>query len=256
MEYCTGSQPGHVRIFYEQTSSHADGITNPHLAPFLRPISGFLSARFIRTIDGQHFVVVEKSVGHENDLVLLPISERTIAAFRRYAKGTLVPKPEGQRVSHRTETFWVRNDLHTMRARRQGSVVLADSSRVDGILLPTLENGALPIVQPNGQVALIPVERVRWLQIRRSLLRQVMSTTIGKGVEGALTGATVGFMAGLFQEGFSVGEEMRLGAIVGGVVGLGFGFIDGVFSAEKSREYMIHPVASPDRLELRIVMAL
>lgn len=59
--------------------------------------------------------------------------------------------------------------------------------------------------------------------------------------------------AGLTLSG-SVAEEMKFGAVVGGIVGLGIGFLDGVFSAERSKTYEFRPAATPESFELKLTM--
>ena len=74
--------------------------------------------------------------------------------------------------------------------------------------------------QSDGATKPIDLTEIQRLTLKRYVVRQVLSTTVGRGLQGVLTGGTAGLFAGLSFGGISALEEMKAGAAIGGIVGL------------------------------------
>ncbi|MEE2753502.1 MAG: hypothetical protein VX910_05925 [Candidatus Latescibacterota bacterium] len=79
--------------------------------------------------------------------------------------------------------------------------------------------------QSDGATKPIDLTEIQRLTLKRYVVRQVLSTTVGRGLQGVLTGGTAGLFGLVVQWHFGL-EEMKAGAAIGGIVGLGIRLLD------------------------------
>lgn len=220
------------------------------LYPFQTPIPGFIVAELYESKSGKPFIAVTQAVGGQQRKRLIPLKPVNLTALQNHLGA--------QSVAIQVSTELVRvsatRSLHTLSKRRRARIQTSNAA-YSGHLLPVIENGTIFMALNDGSTRSIRPEDVEQLTIRRSIVGQIMASTAGKGIQGALTGATAGLFAGLTFSGHSALGEMRFGAITGGIVGLGLGFLDGIFSAEGSKTYTFRPKVEPDATELYLTMA-
>jgi hypothetical protein len=145
-------------------------------------------------------------------------------------------------------------DIYTI-SKRQRAKIKTSGNIYAGHLLPVIEYDTIYMALRDGSTQQIRPEDIERLTIQRSVEGQIMGSTAGRGIQGALTGAMAGLFAGLTLGGHSALEEIRFGAVTGGIVGLGIGILDGIFSAEGSKTYTFHPRVEPEAMELYLTMS-
>ena len=220
------------------------------LYPFKIPIAGFISAEFYEAESGKPFFVISYTSGDRPLTRIVRIKPRNFDALSHH----LGSGKETLRVSLNLVEIVTTRDLDTISTRQKAEIVLKNQRLLSGRLLPVLEEGSIYMALRDGSTQRIDPMEVERLTIKRSIIGQVMGSTIGRGIEGALAGGAAGLFAGLSFDGFSGVEEMKIGAVLGGIAGLGFGFLDGVLTAEGSKTYEFRPSVAPDAFELLLTM--
>ncbi len=134
--------------------------------------------------------------------------------------------------------------------KRQKASITIGEDVTDGCLLGTWDNGSIYTALKNEATKQINSSEADRLIIPG----QVMKSTFGYRIQGTLTGEFTGLFAGLTLEEISAGEEMKFGAAVGGIAGMGIRFLAGIFNAEGPETYEFTPAVRPDSYELHLTM--
>ena len=220
------------------------------LYPFQTTIPGFLSAGFFESENRRPFVAVNSRQGGRDLVRIILLKQVNVDALLEHVGAVIVALPAS---SERVE-IGVPRELAVI-SRRQKAELVSDGQTFNGYLLPVIEEGSIFLALQDGTTQRIRPETVERLTFQRSVIGQVMSSVVGYGIKGSLTGATAGLFAGLTLRGQSALGEMAFGAAAGGVVGMGIGLLDGIFSAEGSETYRFRPAVQPDAMELYLTVA-
>jgi hypothetical protein len=219
------------------------------LYPFQTPITGFVSAEFYESESGDPFVVIVSINSGRRQTRIARIKQVNIDALRQHVNA------DSETVTVSADRFAIEaaRDIRTITTRQKAEILVGDRL-TKGHLLPTADDGILYVALRDGSTAQINPSRIDRLTIKRSIVGQVMGSTVGRGIQGTLTGGVAGLFAGLSIGRLSAIEEMKAGAMVGSIVGLGIGFLDGIFNAEGSKTYELRPAIQREAFELYLTM--
>lgn len=221
------------------------------LPALIHPVSGFQSARFVKSQNGDYGIDVmyrsEMGVRHEwvkmRDRAEL---DRTCDYLKHMAEsqGDLSDYPMETDESILFETA-IPNYIPSRWLVAE--VGVTDGERLRGSLLPMMELGQILIDTPEG-FQRIDAQRVSEIQIGLRGGRQIVRKTVYGSIRYAFIGGLTGLMAGGFYEGVTVKDQLLYGVVVGGAVGAAFGFLDGLLSVEVGRTFHLSsPKGQPAR---------
>jgi hypothetical protein len=228
-----------------------DGILDRSSAlyPFQTAIPGFVLAEIFESKPGQLFIAVTyRTAGRERKRVIHIKSANLDALQKRLGANT-----QAVEVAATLSRISTTRDVYAISKRQRAKVRTSDNIYA-GHLLPVIEDATIYMALQDGSTQQIRPEDIEQLTIQRSITGQIAGSTAGRGIQGALAGTAAGLIAGWTLGGHSAFEEMRLGAVTGGIVGLGIGILDGIFSAERSKTYTFHPKVQPEAMELYLTM--
>lgn len=220
------------------------------LLPFLRPVTEFEAARFYESADGEPLMAihhVRRGQPHVRVVRLRPSHIRSLGKHLDLDTGYTLVDTESVEIDVYRDRDYV--------IRRHPVSVYVSGRRLDGELLATSEHDIVHIAMRDGTTHSFDRNAIDRLTIRRSIVGQMAGSTIRYGIQGTMTGATAGLIAGLTLDTASVGSGMKFGAKVGGIVGLGVGILAGAMDARPSSTYDLTPVVQPESTQLFLTMA-
>ncbi len=223
------------------------------------PIEGFQSAVFMKLSDGQYGIkVVYRNEWGLQDQLLRLNDRAELGRIQNYLNRMIgvsdTALAEPKELDETVTCSTVTPKFISLR-RLNGSVILFDGGRVKGRLLPVVEDGQLLIETPLG-FRRVDIETVSQVSIGGRGGIGVIQKTVQGGIQWAIVGGLTGLMAGAVYEGATVKQEVLYGAVVGGTAGAAFGFLNGLFSVELARTFVLDPPGHPAPHKIEVTPTL